>query len=529
VRDLETNGLTLASRASGADGSPGDAGGGTSEGSSTPSISADGRYIAFISGSNNLSPDDGDSDIDVYVRDLQANTTTLVSRAAGVSGAPGNGESRVPSISADGRYVAFNSFATNLSPDDANGKQDVYVRDLQATTITLVSRAGGAAGTPGNGNSLNPAVSADGRYVAFQSAATNLDPDDTDSLYDIYVHDLQANTTTLASRAGGAAGVKSNGDSYLSVISGNGGLVAFYTRATNLRPEDTDDRDDVYVRDLQAGNTTLASRADGPAGQKGNDDSLYPAISADGRYLAFFSQSSNLTADCCAVPVYNNARVFVRDLQQNDTSMESRGTVEYPRPKAATPLYAPLVVAFEPCGLSNRSHAPPLSSASCNPPAASSGSLTVGTFDSNGQQSQLGGFVRLKGLSSDVPIDVNITDVRNKGDLADYAGELRLSARVRATDRSSPRPTNGELPGPATVRDITFGPSVPCAATPDPTVGATCSIATSVNSLIPGAVVANVRTIWEFNQIQVFDGGPDGDGDTVADNTPFLRQGIFAP
>jgi hypothetical protein len=124
---------------------------------------------------------------------------------------------------------------------------------------------------------------------------------------------------------------------------------------------------------------------------------------------------------------------------------------------------------------------------------------------------------------------VNVSDVRKQADLSDYTGELRLDAIVRATDkRNGPAPTTSGL-GPATVADAGFGPPVPCAGTPDPAIGSTCSLSTTVNTLIPGLVVGLGRSNWQFGQVRVFDGGPDGDGDTTGDNAPFLTQGMFVP
>jgi hypothetical protein len=192
----------------------------------------------------------------------------LVSRASGASGAKGNGLSKVIGISGDGRFVAFSSLATNLSPDDGDATYDSYVRDLQTGTTTLVCRASGADGAKGNGASADGAVSADGRFVAFESGATNLDPDDGDAIFDAYVRDLQTNTATLASRASGAGGAKGNGNSWRPAISADGRFVAFRSGATNLSPDDGDATEDVFVRDLQANTTTLVSRATGPAAQR---------------------------------------------------------------------------------------------------------------------------------------------------------------------------------------------------------------------------------------------------------------------
>ena len=142
----------------------------------------------------------------MFARDVQADTTVLVSRASGRASAKGNAYSILPSVSADGRFVAFSSGASNLHPDDGDGTADVFLRDLQADTTVLVSRASGAAGAKGNAHSFSPSVSADGRFVAFESGASNLHPDDGDTSLDVFVRDLQADTTVRVSRASGAGG-----------------------------------------------------------------------------------------------------------------------------------------------------------------------------------------------------------------------------------------------------------------------------------------------------------------------------------
>ena len=173
------------------------------------SISADGRYVAFASRANDLSAEDNDSFVNIFVRDLQANTTTLVSRASGASGAAADLWSAAPSISADGRYVAFESVAHNLSAAD-HDLANIFVRDLQANTTILVSRASGVSGAAADGGSVAPSISADGGRVAFESVALNLGPDV--ATVDVFVRDLPASTTTLASRATGSPGLPA--DSY---------------------------------------------------------------------------------------------------------------------------------------------------------------------------------------------------------------------------------------------------------------------------------------------------------------------------
>lgn len=310
--------VDLVSRATGSAGPKGD------DLSWTPSISADGRLIAFQSEATNLHPDDTDGGLpgrDVFVRDAEANTTELVSRAAGVAGAKGNGESGPPAISADGRFVAFASEASNLHPDDTDAVWDIFVRDLRTNTVTLASRATGAAGAKGDGDAGYAAISADGRFVAFSSEATNLDPDDADDTDDVYVRDLETNTTTLVSRAGGIAGAKSDGFSYQPALSADGGVVAFVSQAANLHPDDGDGDPSIFVRDLQASTTTLASRATGAAGANADGGSLRPDISDDGRVVAFMSQSDNLDPDDDGD---RDQDVFVRDLASSTTTLVSR-------------------------------------------------------------------------------------------------------------------------------------------------------------------------------------------------------------
>lgn len=308
---LETS---LMSRASGTNGAKG---GG--DGSWSPSISADGRYVAFQSRSQNLHPDDTDTLIDVYVRDRQTDTTTLVSRATGATGVKGNSHSSLGQISGNGRYVVFSSDATNLTAPEGVTWLRIYVRDLQTNTTIVASRADGAAGDTAFGNSNRPSISSDGSRVAFLSEASNLVAGDV-AFVDVFVRDVVAGTTTLASRADGATGDKANGHSSDAAIAANGDHVAFLSGATNLDPDDTDTTLDVHVRDLSAATTTLASRATGATGAKGNQDALEPSISGDGSRVAFETTAGNLSPD----DGNGNFDVYVRDLAASTTILVSR-------------------------------------------------------------------------------------------------------------------------------------------------------------------------------------------------------------
>jgi Tol biopolymer transport system component len=284
-----------------------------------PSVSADGRLVAFRSEATNLVPDDTDTERDIFVRDRQSGQVTLVSRASGATGVKGNRASFNPRISADGRFVAFRSNANNLVPEDTDELEDIYVRDLQTNQTILVSRASTAVGPKGNGGSFNPSISADGRRVAFRSEATNLSPEDPDAIPDIYVRDLQSNETILVSRASGPTGAKGAGISEFPMISGDGSRVAFRSESPNLHPDDPDVIEDIFLRDLNAGTTELISRAAG-AGPKGNARSTFVSLSANGNTVAFDSLSTNLHPD----DVDPAADVFARDVSSGALELISR-------------------------------------------------------------------------------------------------------------------------------------------------------------------------------------------------------------
>ena len=270
-----------------------DGGGSATRYARAPSMSADGNIVAFETASA-LVPGDGNGRSDVYVRDVAAGTTRLVSRASGPAGAVGNDHSGGPVVSGDGVRVAFESEAMNLGDGDADPTVDVHLRDLLTTATTLVSRADGPGGAKGNSSSGDPSIDADGSVVAFESGATNLADGDTDNLDDVHVRDLAAGTTRLASRASGADGAQGLGSSSDPTISADGLRVAFESSGANLVPEDADTESDILLRDLATATTTLISRADGPGGAAGDDASSDPSISADGAAVAFETNAPNL-------------------------------------------------------------------------------------------------------------------------------------------------------------------------------------------------------------------------------------------
>jgi Tol biopolymer transport system component len=264
-----------------------------------PSISADGRYVAFMSLANNLVPSDTNNAGDVFVRDRQSNTTIRASVTnAGGQGSSGL-ESTKPDISANGQAVAFFSFAANLVTGDSNGTPDVFVRDLVNLTTGRVSVAtGGTQGVNGDTNTDRPSISADGRYVAFASTMTNLVAGDTNNARDIFRHDRQTGTTIRVSVSTAGAETPNQQDANSPSISSDGRYVAFDSFATNLVTDDTDFNYDVFVRDVNTSTTTRVSLVNqgGPPEAFAWAQSVSPSISGDGRYVAFTSGAGDLVA-----------------------------------------------------------------------------------------------------------------------------------------------------------------------------------------------------------------------------------------
>ena len=250
-------------------------------------LTPDGRFVVFLSYASNLVPGDTNHCLDVFVRDR---TTGAIERVdVSSTGAEGNDDTFQASISADGRFVAFSTWATNFARNDA---QDVFLRDRLLGTTEVVSRSSG--GTHGNDASMITALSADGRYVAFASSASNLVAGDTNSAWDVFVRDRTLGTTERVSVS--TSGVEANASSGPDLaISADGRYVAFASAASNLVDGKTIADPQVYVRDRLAGTTQCASVSTGGApGSFRGGDGL--GISADGRFVAFASQARNLVA-----------------------------------------------------------------------------------------------------------------------------------------------------------------------------------------------------------------------------------------
>lgn len=289
--------------------------------SEAPSLSHTGRYVAFTTSATNLAiKGDRNGVADVFVYDRNEGRTNRASIRSDLKEA--NGSSYDPSISANGRFVAFTSLASNLAvKGDKNGDADVFVHDrttLRTNRVSISSKL-----VEGNGSSFSPSISGDGRMVAFVSNANNLVRRDTNRRPDIFVYNRSTRKTIRVSIA--SDGTQANAESSSPMISADGGFVVFHSSASNLVDDDTNQRTDVFVHDLSSGETTRVSR--GIANSEANGDSFIPAISADGRYVAFQSAASNLVpGDTNGTPdSYQGVDVFRYDRQTNQTERVSVG------------------------------------------------------------------------------------------------------------------------------------------------------------------------------------------------------------
>jgi len=287
------------------------AGAQTDASSAHSAVSVGGRYIAFESSASNLVAGDTNAMQDIFVHDRQTGLTERVSVDS--AGGQADGSSAFPQISADGRFVVFSSEATNLVSEDTNSVLDVFVRDRESGETSRVSVA--ADGAQGDGWSYIPSISTDGRFIVFASGAANLVAGDLNGYEDVFVHDRQSGEISLVSVA--SDGTQGDFYSQLPTISSDGRFVAFESNASNLVAGDTNHTADVFVHDRQSGDTWMVSVSSGVA--QGDDWSYDPYISSDGRTVVFTSDASNLVDD----DINNTPDVFVHDLQTSQTQLVS--------------------------------------------------------------------------------------------------------------------------------------------------------------------------------------------------------------
>lgn len=277
-------------------------------GSYYPSISGDGRYVAFASYATNLVAADTNSIADLFVHDRTTGQTTRVNVSSSgeeANGPPDNGSPTRGAISADGRFVVFESWTSNFVPNDEMDAKHVYVRDLQLAQTTRVSVD--PSGIEGGESSYQASISSDGRYVAFQSFARNLVPNDTNGSLDIFVRDRLTNHTVRVSVS--SSGVQSNGGSESASISADGRYVVFQNDSPDLVPGDINGYTDVFLHDRQTSQTMRVSV--NSAGAEANGNSGGAAVSGDGRYVVFASDASGLVAS----DTNSRTDIFVHDRQ----------------------------------------------------------------------------------------------------------------------------------------------------------------------------------------------------------------------
>lgn len=281
--------------------------------SHNPVISDDGRYVAFDSESSTLVPGDTNNQTDVFLRDLNTGTTTRISKAS--DGTQANGGAETPAISGDGRYIAYYSGASNLVSGDTDGHGDIFVHDRVGGATTRISVASDGTQANSSAEFYDVSISGDGRYVAYSSEASNLVTGDTNNWNDVFVRDRVAGTTARVSVA--SDGTEANHRSFGPAISGDGRYITYYSEASNLVSGDTNGRPDVFIYDQAAGTTDRLSVASD--GTQGDGLSINAEISADGRYVVYASKASNLVPG----DTNNWNDVFVRDRSSNTTTRVS--------------------------------------------------------------------------------------------------------------------------------------------------------------------------------------------------------------
>jgi Tol biopolymer transport system component len=438
-----------------------------------PAWSPDGRKIAYADGAG-LAVAGGDGSGQTYVLiGIEANS---------------------PAWSPDGQRIAFAQTGEFCDPETelCEFNDDIVVVDADGTGYVDLTN------TPRQSEGA-PAWSPDGATIAFHGNGIET------------IHADGTGRTTVR-----PSGVSPN-------WSPDGRRIA-YVAASFGQPAEIHTADADGSNDVQLTTNSLAEGA--------------PAWSPDGRKIAFHRHSPELVrpgADVWTVNADGTGELklttdgHLQDHTNFTPDWQPVPYTGYARPRGATTMYLPLVPAFSACATPNRTHGAPLSFGACAPSAQTSAQLTVGTPDANGRPARARGWIDLRTVpgnpataadEADVLFQVTITDVRRSSDLSDYAGELTAQANIRRTDR--------EGGVAATSTDFPFPVVVPCANTADATVGSACTISTTVDSVVPGAIVESARTIWALERLEVYDGAADGASGTPP-NSLFAVQGLFVP
>ncbi len=278
-----------------------------------PSISDDGRYVVFDSSASNLVGNDFNGASDIFLRDRQQGTTVRISLSS--LGIEGNSDSTRPRISGDGRFITYESFSNNLVPNDTNNSYDIFLFDRVNSLTKRISVQIG--GLQANSNSYRPCITTNGRYTAYESFASDLVPNDTNGVEDVFVYDRITQETLRVSTS--SIGTQANGPSFDASISSSGDAVAYASFADNLVDSDTTSVSDIFVSELFTGETTMVSL--NSLSQQADNDCYAPSISGNSRYVAFESYAANLVPDLD--PGFSN--IFVRDRLDEQTTLASPG------------------------------------------------------------------------------------------------------------------------------------------------------------------------------------------------------------
>jgi hypothetical protein len=395
-----------------------------------------------------------------------------------------NGPDDNPSWSSAGSQIAFARFA-NLCVPTCIG--EIFVVDADGTDEVNLTNS--------SANDDEPAWSPDGQLIAWQrddSRIWTMKPDGTEKT------DLASGISPNWSPDGTRLAFTRNG---IWVMNADGSGQTQLTTGSDSEPGWSPDGEKVAFKRLD-----FTAETEGIWTVKADGSNVTPVVTESGLSAVLDNPDWQ--------PLPDNT-VY---------------TPRYARPKGATPMYLSLVPAYNPCTSSqNRTHGPPLAYGSCNPPSPGSPNLTVGVGDGSPALSRSVGSVRLnvQGMpappeDSDVRIRVSLTNVMKASDLSEYTGELRGTLTVRRTDRE------GSIM--STTQDFPSSFTVPCSPTPGSTLDAsTCQLDTTVDALIPNTIKDSQRAIWALDKLRVYDGGPDGDADTVGDNSLFAVQGVFVP
>jgi WD40 repeat protein len=457
----------------------------------------------------------------------------------------GAAQTRITSLSRDELNAAWNPAGTRIAYERNKGmNSDIWVANADGTAAYQL--------TNDPDTDARPAWSNTGKKIVFAS-----DRAGTPGVFDLFVVDTNAknlinltNTPAISeeypswSADGSAIAFSRDGDIYKMAPNGSNLRQLTSAAVMEIEPDwHPTGGQIVYRTGINGTDNIWRMNADG-TGQvalvnNGSTVEERPVWSPQGDKIAFI-RGAFKDAD---VYTMNSDGTGVTRVT-NNTLMDASPAwqpiplpASYVRPKTAAQSQFALVPAFRPCNVPNRVHGPPLENQSCSPPKQYSRYLTVGTSDVNGAPTNLNAFVKVTGLAgitgnqtdeADISVQVRISDVRNKADLTDYTGQLRVRAELRRqTDKENAVGTASPVEA-ATSTDAAWSFSVQCAATADATIGSNCDLTTTRDAITPGSIKEGKRLVLELGRIQVWDGGSDGQNSTQV-NDLFLTQGVFVP